>query len=283
MAKVQAQLNCWVTSKIRPMAKRDPKPQKPSKAQPQKQAPQPAKSRPASAKRPTLVPTLTLLLVMTVVGLLTAIIGYLFGQNALKGTTQPVVNPILGVGGTGVNTTSGNSQEPTFLRESDVVAEVKAQTSGLTQPSPSPTETNSPSPSPTGSPASNPTASPTPSPGSTTQAKLPLTSEVSGVSLTVASSQRQSGDLILNVSLQNKSKRTLQFIYTFLEVTDDKGRALTAVTNGLPTELKPESTQVSGTITIPAVTLEGAKSVSISLADYPNQEVVLAASNIPVN
>jgi hypothetical protein len=251
------------------MAKRVSKPQKSTKSA------KPPQTENVAAKRPSLLPTLTLLLMMAILGLLTAIVGYVFGQNALKGTTQPVVNPILGVGGGNTRTTA---QAPTFLKESDVIKEVKSQTAGLTQPSPSPSPTSSDSPSP--SPTSS---SPTPSTSPTSLASLPLTSEVKDVILTVNSSQRQSGDLILNVSLHNKSKRSLQFIYTFLEVTDDKGRALTAVINGLPTELKPESAQVSGTVNIPAVALDGAKSITISLADYPNQDVVLTAANIPVN
>jgi hypothetical protein len=234
--------------------------------------------KPPSLASLQVLPTITLLSLMAAIGVVTAIIGYTFGQNSLKGTTQPVVNPIFGVGG-GTAQAGGTPQEPAFRRESDILKEVKAITGGLSRSSPE--ASPSPSGSPSGSPTTSPSGSPSPSPSAATG--LPREAKANDVTLAIRSSQRQAGDLILNVSLQNKGKRSFQFLYTFLEITDDRGRPLTAETRGLPTDLKAESGEVTGTITIPAPSIDGAKSISIKLSDYPNQSVTLTIPNIAVN
>lgn len=238
--------------------------------------------KPPSLASLQVLPTITLLSLMAAIGVVTAIIGYTFGQNSLKGTTQPVVNPIFGVGG-GTAQAGGAPQEPAFRRESDILKEVKAITGGLSRSSPdtSPSPSGSPSGRPSGSPTTSPSGSPSPSPSAATG--LPREAKANNVIFAVRSSQWQAGDLILNVSLQNTGKRSIQFLYTFLEITDDRGRPLTAETRGLPTELKAESGEASGTITIPAPSIDGAKSISLKLSDYPNQSVTLTIPNIAVN
>uniref|UniRef100_B8HTT4 Uncharacterized protein n=1 Tax=Cyanothece sp. (strain PCC 7425 / ATCC 29141) TaxID=395961 RepID=B8HTT4_CYAP4 len=78
----------------------------------------------------SLVPTFSLLSLMLVVGVVAALGGYTFGRNALKGTTQPVVNPILGnpTDGTG-SVQQGNG----FVQEKDILASVR-QIQGLNKP-----------------------------------------------------------------------------------------------------------------------------------------------------
>jgi hypothetical protein len=233
-------------------------------------------AKPSALASLQILPTLTLLTLMAIIGAVSAIIGYTFGQNSLKGTTQPVVNPIFGVGGSGAQTGTA-PQETVFRRESDIIAEVKAATGGTARPSPEASPSGSPSPSPSASP------SPSGSPSPAAARGLPQQAQASDVTFAIRSSQRQSGDLVLNVSLHNKGKRAVQFLYTFLEVTDDRGRPLTAVTSGLPTELKANSGEIAGTITIPAAALDGAKAISVVLSDYPNQSVSLAVNNIKVD
>lgn len=217
----------------------------------------------------SLVPTFGLLSLMLTVGVLAAFGGYTFGRNALKGTTQPVVNPILGnpTDGTG-SVQQGNA----FVQEKDILASVK-QIQGLNKPAkdkPTATKTS----------AANTQPTPKPSPEAGT---IALQSQDQGVSLEVRSLDRRNGDLILNVALKNNSSRAVQFFYTFLEITDDQGRPLTAVTQGLPTDLQPGVPEFTGTITIPEDTLAGVKQVSLSLTDYPNQNLRLQIPNIPVD
>jgi hypothetical protein len=67
-----------------------------------------------------------------------------------------------------------------------------------------------------------------------------------------------------------------------LNVTDDQGRALSAITEGLPGELPPTGEAFSGTVSIPTALLEDAKKLSMTLTDYPDQKLQLKMSEIPV-
>jgi hypothetical protein len=82
--------------------------------------------------------------------------------------------------------------------------------------------------------------------------------------------------------MQNKSPETVRFLYSFLDVTDDKGRTLSQSTEGLPAELPGNSSEYTGTISIPTPLLDDVKKVSLALTDYPAQKMRLEVSNIPV-
>jgi hypothetical protein len=71
-------------------------------------------------------------------------------------------------------------------------------------------------------------------------------------------------------------------LYSFLDVTDDKGRTLSAITEGLPAELTATGTTATGTISIPTSLLDDVKNVSLSLTDYPAQKLKLQVADIPV-
>ncbi len=82
--------------------------------------------------------------------------------------------------------------------------------------------------------------------------------------------------------MQNKGKNSVRFLYSFLDVSDDKGRTLSASTDGLPSELPNNSPTYTGTISIPTALLDDVKSISLSLTDYPAQQLKLEVSDIPV-
>jgi hypothetical protein len=102
------------------------------------------------------------------------------------------------------------------------------------------------------------------------------------VTLEVRSASQQGGSLLLNVSLKNDGANAVRFLYSFLNVTDDQGRALSAITEGLPGELPPNGQEFSGTVSIPTALLENAKRLSLTLTDYPDQKLQLKMSEIPV-
>ncbi len=112
--------------------------------------------------------------------------------------------------------------------------------------------------------------------------QLPLKSEDRGVTLEVRSASQQGGSLLLNVSLKNDGTNPVRFLYSFLNVTDDQGRAMSAITDGLPGELPPNGKEFSGTVSIPTALLEDAKKLSLTLTDYPDQKLQLKMSEIPV-
>jgi hypothetical protein len=217
----------------------------------------------------TLSVTLILLLFMLSVGIVSAAGGFVFGRSALKGVTQPVINPILG---SNADLSNPAQEGQGFQKESKIIAAVKAEIESTTQPAKA-------------IPASTPKSTPTPTASSSVKApaEFPMSGQDQGVSLEVRSVERQGENLVLNVALKNDSPRSVQFLYTFLDVTDQQGRALTAVTRNLPKELQPNSPTFVGTISLPlAVMDEGSKQVSISLADYPEQALRLKINQIPL-
>lgn len=87
---------------------------------------------------------------------------------------------------------------------------------------------------------------------------------------------------MIDVSLKNDSDRSVQFLYSFLNVTDERGRALSATTEGLPGELPANQQKSSGTIKISTALLDDAEKLSLTLTDYPDQRLQLQISGIPV-
>ena len=67
-----------------------------------------------------------------------------------------------------------------------------------------------------------------------------------------------------------------------MDITDDKGRTLSAMTEGLPAELPPNSREFSGAISIPTLLLDDVNKISLSLMDYPGQEVKLEVVDVPI-
>ncbi|XFA72076.1 hypothetical protein RYO59_000297 [Thermosynechococcaceae cyanobacterium Okahandja] len=217
------------------------------------------------AIHPGLLTSLVLIALTGIITTVTAVIGYYLGRDSLRGVSQPVVNPILG------NTLSQEGQErPTILDEAEIIARTQALIAEMSDTS---TERELvPAPA-------NPAA---PEPQAAEQSNLPIVAEDKGVRLEIRSLQSIGSDLVLNVTLKNDSSQGIQFIYTFLEVKDDQGNLLSALTEGLPTDLPAGSDLATGVITIPKSLLADAKTISLRLASYPNQDVQLQAANIPV-
>ncbi|HCQ20108.1 MAG TPA: hypothetical protein DIU28_01175 [Anabaena sp. UBA12330] len=109
-----------------------------------------------------------------------------------------------------------------------------------------------------------------------------FTSNIKGVAFTVKSLHYSGGDLIIRVNIQNQGTTSVRFLYSFLDITDDKGRTLSAMTEGLPAELPPNSREFSGAISIPTLLLDDVNKISLSLMDYPGQEVKLEVVDVPI-
>ncbi len=217
------------------------------------------------AIHPGLLTSLVLIALTGAITTVTAIIGYYIGRDSLRGVSQPVVNPILG------NAISQSGQErPTILDEAEIIARTQATIAEMSDTS---TEREIvPAPA-------NPAE---PEPQSSEQSTLPIVAEDKGVRLEIRSVQSIGQNLLLNVTLKNDSSQGIQFIYTFLEVKDEQGNLLSALTEGLPTELPPGSDLATGVITIPKSLLTDTKTITLRLASYPNQDVQLQAASIPV-
>jgi hypothetical protein len=241
----------------------------------------------------TIALTLILLAMMLGAGFVSAMWGFTIGHEALKGVTQPDVRPTKKLADN--QQTSPGKEGVPILREEDILVSVNDYINGKGKDSkPDNSDKNEKNekkeeqannsnkqevqkkPSPEAS------ATPTASTNTATNLKLPVKAQDRGVTLEVRSATQQGGSLLLNVSLKNSGNNSVRFLYSFLNVADDQGRALSAITDGLPGELPANGEEFSGTVSIPTALLEDAKKLSLTLTDYPDQKLQLKMSEIPI-
>jgi hypothetical protein len=235
----------------------------------------------------TVALTLILLVMMLGAGFVSAMWGFTLGHEALKGVTQPDVRPTKKLADN-QQASSGKTGVP-LLREQDILNRVNEYINEKNKESKKQNKDNKDDQSNNNS-QSEAQAKASPEPSATqasftttnSDLQLPLKSEDRGVTLEVRSASQQGGSLLLNVSLKNDGTNPVRFLYSFLNVTDDQGRAMSAITDGLPGELPPNGKEFSGTVSIPTALLEDAKKLSLTLTDYPDQKLQLKMSEIPV-
>ena len=251
----------------------------------------------------TVALTLILLAMMLGAGFVSAMWGFSLGHEALKGVTQPDVRPTKKLANN--QEIEPGDKEVALLNERDILVNVHAyihdqddqdqdkdsKTDTNDSESKNQSETQKPEESTTENQQSeledessesdvfNTEASFT---SSGSNQNLPLKSQDRGVTLEVRSANLQGGSLLLDVSLKNEGNNPVRFLYSFLNVTDDQGRALSAITEGLPGELPSNGEEFSGTVSIPTALLDDAKALSLTLTDYPDQKLKLKMSEIPV-
>ncbi len=219
--------------------------------------------------------TLILLTLMFGAGFVCAAYGFTLGKEALKGITQPDVRPT-----NNLASRQGSvlrREEVVILREEDILRRVKAQIGSSTD-----TTDGDEKPSPSKLTPDEDTKTPASPKSSAVQAGLPIITQDRGVTLEVRSVSQQGGSLMLTVNLRNDGDRPVRFLYSFLNVTDDRGRTLSATTEGLPGDLPPRSQPYAGTVSIPAALLDDASKLSLTLTDFPDQQLQLKMSGIPV-
>ncbi|WP_317619493.1 hypothetical protein [Laspinema olomoucense] len=222
---------------------------------------------------PTVILTFLLLSMMFGAGALSASLGLELGKAALKEVTQPDVRP--NTSGESKTPATGKGQGLKLLKEDEVIKTVKARISGK-QVEPESAETKAAKPEAKESEEAKAAEEPK------KDERFPIATKDQDVSLEVTGVRREGSSLVLDVSLKNESSRSVQFLYSFLNVTDDKGRSLSATTEGLPGDLSPSEESYSGTVSIPTALLDNAQKLSLTLTDYPDQELELKMSDIPV-
>jgi hypothetical protein len=224
----------------------------------------------------TVLLTLILLTLMLGAGSVSAILGFDIGSKALKGVTTPDARPTtkFASGKAGNTSQSGVA----LLREEEILKIVKARIEGKTKAA----KSEKPEDEDEDSTADKKPEEKPKEIEEKPQAGFPVNAENQGVSFAVQSAKFSGGDLILRVKMQNKGSESVRFLYSFLDVTDDKGRTLSASTEGLPAELSGNSSSFSGTVSIPTPLLDDVKKISLALTDYPNQKLRIEVSNIPI-
>jgi hypothetical protein len=218
---------------------------------------------------------LTLYLLMGVLGLgiLSAIVGYFFGHESLKGVTQPDMNPFI--------TSSAQGQYPReggyLIKESDILSKVERETKGISKSDEVKKAADKDK--------KDAKASPSPSPDKAKpqeSASLPAKVQSQGVHLEVRAMTVESNGFSLDVTMRNESAKEIQFLYDFLDIVDDQSQPLTAEVTGLPTKFSPKSETFSGVIKVTGVSPSDVKWISFGLADYPEQTVDLKIPKILV-
>jgi hypothetical protein len=226
----------------------------------------------------TVLLTLILLTLMMGAGSLSGFLGFNLGTSALKGVTTPDGRPINKLASARTNYVQQG--ELSLLKEENILKIVKSRIDSSSGPQKKvknkDDEADDQDKKPNSLSDTQGISEDKPQPG------FPIASESEGVTLTVQSAHYSGGDLLLKVKMQNKGNDSVRFLYSFLDVTDDKGRTLSAITEGLPAELSSKGAASTGTISIPTSLLDDVKSISLALTDYPAQKLKLQVSEIPV-
>lgn len=226
--------------------------------------------------RASLVYTLAMLFLMIVAGIVGMTLGTAVGREALKGVTQPD----FGLSSRTVSSSDEEDetepgQEVSFLSENEVLQMVKERVankgvaSAPVAPAPVVDLEDAETPAGEEGDLSN-------------QVGFPIVSKDGGVLMEVIGARPDKGSFLLDINLRNEGTKPVRFLYSFLDVTDDRDRALSATAEDLPGELQPLSDTFSGTIRIPKALVEGVDSLTVSLTDYPDQKIQLKLSGIPV-
>ncbi|MGK7925712.1 MAG: hypothetical protein AB4290_10775 [Spirulina sp.] len=210
---------------------------------------------------------------MSVAGTASAFWGYSLGREALKGVTQPDISPTKKLASN--HSTSTDRELKILLTEEELLKQAEDIINGKVIPEPIAEPVNEEAKA---SEAEETVAEPVPELAEV----LPIKGSDRGVSLAIVDAKREAGSLVLNVDLKNESRESVRFLYSFLDVRDDQGRALSAITDGLPGELPANGKNFSGTIKIPTALLEDAEQLSLTLTDYPDRELELNLANIPI-
>ncbi|MGB3493016.1 MAG: hypothetical protein WBA57_09835 [Elainellaceae cyanobacterium] len=241
---------------------------------------------------PTLALVMALLTLMVGATTASALWGFKLGRKALGGITQPELRPnqLREAGlGSGATTASGStpvkneSGDIVLLSEADLIANAQARISGQPVPVRPVSETVANSASADEQLESDEAAE---SDSDVTfvnyQNSFPFLAEDDAVLLSVSSVQEQGDSLRVSVSLQNTGDTPVEFLYSLMDVSDNRGSPLSISTNDLPQTIPPNGEEFNGTVLIPAILLDRAESISIRLANYPEQDIELAISGIPI-
>lgn len=204
-------------------------------------------------------------------GVVSSAWGYRLGREALKGITQPDTRPTNNM----ARRNSTGEGTLVFLKESDILAEVQARMEGKTGPITAQRQQQAQQQAAAAPVAAEESATPS-------SEELPLKAEDRGVTFEIQDVRRQGATLILDVKMQNTGVEPFEFLYSFMNVADENGQSLSVSTEGLPTEIEPESPVFAGEVRVPADLLQNSKSLSLTLTDYPDQRLRLQLNDIPV-
>ena len=213
--------------------------------------------------------TLALFLMMLCAGGASFYLGSIMGRAALKAVTQPEVDSEDKSGNK--KPKGGKHKGLKIINEQDILAEIY-QTTKLKNPQSNQSEVDSQT--------------------NLVDSKLnkaidpevfPIADRSKSVTLEVAEAQYEDSSLLLELNLKNEGSKPVNFLYSFLDIKDDRGQPLSAIPEGLPGLLPADGKNHSGLLRIPLTLLGDAKHISMTLTDYPDRTLELELEQIPVS
>ena len=200
----------------------------------------------------------------------------MFGRNSLRGITQPDLNPFLNSAG---DPAQSPRQGVAFVREDELIKKVQAQTRGTiakkdSKDSKSEEKKSEEKKTDTKNEKEK-KAEAKKSEVKKADGSFPIRLESEKVKMDIRSLVQKDEEIVLNVAMANGSSNPVQFIYTFLDVTDNKGYSLSSEVIGIPETLKANSETHVGTIRVLDTPPGAATRLSLRLTDYPDQKINL--------
>ncbi len=221
----------------------------------------------------TLLLTSILLFFMLAAGIMSGVLGFISGHEALKGVTQPDIRPN--------NTKGGNAQNLKtkgleLLSEPELIAGVKKQM-GIEEPKKDAQQAKDAKKQ---AEAFEKAVKNDPKAGIPV-VKLPIVREDQGIEIAVKSIDAKSPTVKYEVTLTNRGSQAVNFGQGTIGVTTDRSQAIGANTSGLPSSLAANGKEAKVTVSIPKTALDKVKSVSLQLTDV-DKKLQLEISGLPV-
>ncbi|AFY91359.1 hypothetical protein [Chamaesiphon minutus] len=221
----------------------------------------------------TLLLTSILLFFMLAAGIMSGVVGFISGHEALKGVTQPDIRPNNNKGG---NQQNINTKGLELIDEKETLANIKKQM-GIDDPS---KDTQQAKDAKKRAAEFEKAVKNDPKTGLPI-AKLPIVKQDQGITMSVNSIAPKGTDLKLGLTLSNQGSQPVNFGQGTITVTNDRSQGVNATVSGLPNSLAANGQDVKVTLSIPKNALDKVKSVSLQLTDI-DKKLQLEASGIPV-
>ncbi len=220
----------------------------------------------------TLLLTSILLFLMLAAGILSGVIGFISGHEALKGVTQPDIRPNNNKGGSQQNISTKGLE---LVQEQELIANMKKQM-GVEEPKKDSLQAKDAKQK---AAAFEKAVKNDPKTG-VPVAKLPIVRDDQGISMTVRSIESKGNNVKLDVTIANRGSQPINFGQG-ITVTNDKAQGISSNTSGLPSVLAASGKEAKITISIPKNALDKVKTISLQLTDV-DKKLQLEAAGIPV-
>jgi hypothetical protein len=209
---------------------------------------------------------------MLAAGIISGVLGFISGHEALKGVTQPDIRPNNNKGGSQQNI---NTKGLELVQEQDVIANMKKQM-GIEEPK---KDSQQAKDAKQKAAAFEKAVKNDPKTGIPV-AKLPIVRDDQGISMTIRSIESKGNNVKLDVTIANRGSQPINFGQG-ITVTNDKAQGISANTSGLPSVLAASGKEAKITISIPKNALDKVKTISLQLTDV-DKKLQLEAAGIPV-